>query len=68
MAGITKQFSIIAVAFMLIFIPVSLAESEIVLENSNHGFDGVKLWSYNVDIRSNYDYFWTSMNPSKYSG
>jgi len=66
MAGIIKQFLIVALALILIFIPVSSAESEIVSENSNPGFDGVKLWSYNVDVRSNYDYFWTAMNPSKY--
>jgi hypothetical protein len=66
MAVIIKKNLIIAVAIMLVSIPVSSAESGIVSENSNTGFDGVKLWSYNVDIRSNYDYFWTSMNPSKY--
>ncbi|TRZ88485.1 MAG: hypothetical protein D4R88_07775 [Methanosarcinales archaeon] len=66
MAGIIKQFLIVAVTLVLVYIPVSSAESEIVSQNSTPGFDGIKLWSYNVDIRSNYDYFWTAMNPSKY--
>ena len=66
MAGIIKHSLIIAVTLMLVLIPVSSAESEIISENSNPGFDGVNLWSYNVDIRSNYDYFWTALNPSKY--
>jgi len=26
----------------------------------------VKLWNYNIDVRANYDNFWTATNPSKY--
>jgi hypothetical protein len=66
MAEKIKHLLIIALTFVLVFIQVSVAAPDGVLTNSKPGFDGVKLWNYNIDIRSNYDHFWTAVNPSKY--
>jgi hypothetical protein len=58
---------LMALACLLIFIPVSLAgQSKALTDVSRPDLKDVKLWDYNVDIRENYGNFWTAMNPSKY--
>lgn len=56
-----KSFTIFSITCMLVFIPVSLGESDEMPELKD-----VKLWDYNLDERANYDSFWTASNPSKY--
>lgn len=56
----------LAVACLLILMPVSLASQNVEPINGEPDFRNVNLWDYNVDMRANYDYFWTATNPSKY--
>ncbi|MBU4221160.1 MAG: hypothetical protein KKD46_03320 [Euryarchaeota archaeon] len=50
---------------MIMFIPYS-AGQETSSEFEAPDFENVRLWNYNVDVRANYDNFWTAMSPSKY--
>lgn len=62
----TKSLAILAFVCILISIPVSSADPSRESASWEPDFSDVKLWDYNVDIRANYDYFWTATNPSKY--
>ncbi|MCX9012736.1 MAG: hypothetical protein OIN66_16665 [Candidatus Methanoperedens sp.] len=61
-----KRHIIFAVACLLVFMPVSLSSQSAGPANGEPDFRNVTLWDYNVDMRANYDYFWTATNPSKY--
>jgi len=65
--GNTKRLTALAVAYILVSIPVSLADQSGEPAKGEPDFRNVTLWEYYVDkTRANYDYFWTAMNPSKY--
>jgi hypothetical protein len=61
-----RSFIILATVCLLVTIPLSSASQSADSSNIAPDFKAVRLWDYNIDIRANYDNFWTAINPSKY--
>jgi len=57
-----KYLAVFTVACIFFLAPASLASQGV----DEPDFRDVELWDYYFDIRANYDYFWTALNPSKY--
>ena len=55
-----SNFALCSIAIILVFLPSSFGETD------SPDFGEVNLWNYNVEVRANYDNFWTASNPSQY--